>query len=82
MIVKPNLVISLGMTDDIELIIEKIGFSSGNITFSAIDYEQIISLLNADRINYLGEVDKNVPLKSVVDLDFREISVKEVEELF
>ena len=40
------------------------------------------SLLNADRINYLGEVDKTVPLKSVVDMDFREISAKEVEELF
>ena len=78
MIVKPNLVLSLGMTDDTELIVEKIGFSSGNITFSAIDYEQMTSLLNADRINYLGEIDKSVPLKSVVDLDFREISAKEV----
>ena len=70
------------MTDDTELLIEKIGFSSGNVTFSATDYEQMTSMLNADRINYLGEIDKSVPLKSVVDMDFREITAKEVEELY
>ena len=33
-IVKPGMLISLGMTDDIELVVEKIGFSAGDIIFS------------------------------------------------
>ena len=40
------------------------------------------TLLNADRINFMGEVDPKVPLKTVLDINFRQISAKEVEELY
>ena len=71
LVVQPGTVISLGLTEDVELIIEKIGYSSGSISFSDENYHQMNSLLNTDRINYLGEVDPTVPLKTIVDFDFR-----------
>ena len=51
------MLIDLGFTEDIQLRIDKVGFSSGPIHFSDVDYDQMVNLLNADRINYLGEID-------------------------
>ncbi len=36
----------------------------------------MMNLLNSDRINILGEIDKTVPLKTVLDMDFLEITAK------
>lgn len=41
-----------------------------------------MSTLNADRINYMGDIDENIPLKTVIDIDFWEITPKEVEHLY
>ena len=39
-------------------------------------------MLNIDRINFMGEVDQKVPLKTILDLDFRQVSAQEIEGLF
>jgi hypothetical protein len=40
--------------------------------------DQIITILNNDRINFMGEIDESVPLKTVLDLDLKEVTVKEI----
>lgn len=79
---KPQMRLTLGLTDDIEMRIEKIGFASADYSVSQMQENQIVNLLNADRINFMGEIDPKVPLKTVLNFDFQEITPKEIDELF
>jgi len=41
-----------------------------------------LSLLNADRINFMGEVDPKIPLKTLLNLNYEEITSKDIEEMY
>lgn len=56
-IVKPSMAISIGLTDDYEIRIKKIGFETGNIGVPKVLIDQMIIALNNDRINFMGEID-------------------------
>jgi hypothetical protein len=73
---------TIGLTEDYELRIDRVGFNLGTLSFPEASYSQMMSLLNSDRVNYMGEVDSKIPLKTVTDIDFREVSPKEIEELY
>jgi len=77
-IVKPLMVMGIGLTEDYEIRITKIGFEGGNILVPKMLTDQIITILNNDRINFMGEIDESVPLKTVLDLDLKEVTVKEI----
>ena len=49
--------ISIGLTDDYEIRIKKIGFETGNIGVPKVLIDQMIIALNNDRINFMGEID-------------------------
>ncbi len=51
---KPKMVISLGLTGDFEIHIKQVNNSSAEISVSKVQQEQIESLLNADRLNFMG----------------------------
>ena len=70
--------ISIGLTDDYEIRIKKIGFETGNIGVSKVLIDQMIIALNNDRINFMGEIDQSVPLKTVLDFDLKEVTAKEI----
>lgn len=76
------MVLSLGLTNDIEVRILQIGFNTEDISFSKGQQQQLLELLNADRINYMGEVDASVPLKTVLNIKFNEITAKIIEEMY
>lgn len=78
-IVKPGMVLNFGFSSNYELRIVKIGYSTGNIPVSSKTVEEMTNLLNTDRINFMGEVDPKIPLKTVQDFDFKEITAKEIE---
>jgi hypothetical protein len=63
---KPGMVVSLGLTGDLEVQIRQIDNSTSKVVVSPLQQAQIESLLNADRINFMGEVDLNVPLKTTL----------------
>lgn len=60
------MVISFGLTGDMEIHIKLIDNSTSEFIVSSVQQSQIESLLNADRINFMGEVDPNVPLKTTL----------------
>lgn len=74
--IKPGMVISFGLTGDLELQIIKIDNNTADFGVSPLQQNQIESLLNADRINFMGEVDANVPLKTTLEMDFKELTSK------
>jgi hypothetical protein len=75
-IVKPGMVMNIGLNDETELRIEKIGFETNSFAVSQLECEEIMNSLNSDRLNFMGEIDKSVPLKTVIDMDFYEITAK------
>jgi hypothetical protein len=76
------MVISFGLTGEMEVHIKLIDNSAADFIVSRVQQNQIESLLNADRINFMGEIDESIPLKTTVEMDFKEITPKEVEEMF
>lgn len=60
---RPGLVVNIGMTEMYELHIVQ-------ATLPEVKDEtikQIESLLNSDRIDYMGEIDQNIPQKFILD---------------
>ena len=80
--VKPGMVVGFGLTEQFELKIEAVGPHTADLHFDDQQLTQVEGLLNADRINFLGEVDQSVPVKSVIGLDYRQVTAKEVDQLY
>jgi len=80
--VKPKMVVSLGLTDDIEVRIQSIGFNTGDISIGKEEEHQLSDLLNSDRINYMGEIDPSIPLKTILNVNFHQITHKQIEQMY
>jgi hypothetical protein len=80
-LLKPGMAISFGLTGDMEIHIKQIDNSASEFVVSSVQQNQIESLLNADRINFMGEVDPAVPLKTTLEMDFKELTVREIEDM-
>jgi hypothetical protein len=76
---KPAMAISFGLTGDLEVQIRQIDNTASDVLVSPLQQKQIESLLNADRINFMGEVDPAVPLKTTLEMDFKELTPREIE---
>lgn len=62
-VMRPGLVVNIGMTEMYELHI--VQATLPEVNNEAI--KQIESLLNSDRIDYMGEIDQNIPQKFILD---------------
>lgn len=72
------MVLNFGFTSNYELRIVKVGYNTGNIPISSKTVEEMGKLLNTDRINFMGEIDPKIPLKTVLDFDFQEVNPKDI----
>lgn len=70
------MVISFGLTSDYQLRVQQINNSKTEFSIPKNHQNQINALLNSDRIDMFGEIDPNTPLKTTLDLNFKEITAK------
>lgn len=48
---------NIGLNDETELRIEKIGFETNSFAVSQLECEEMMNSLNSDRLNFMGEID-------------------------
>lgn len=76
------MVISFGLTEEWCVEVKKVGFNCGNLMIDGRQIRELETVLNADRIDFLGDIDPKVPIKTILNMDYRVITPKDIDDLY